>query len=155
MDLQMMSYNPFWYLVIFQWTLRLLASLSSPSISFSWNSCYTQLIESSQHFFFLSFTFLKHSFIHFFFHWQLEMWLLKDNKAWFHSMPEPLSVSSAHCSFVCTIFFYSEQYNILVLVINAFMWSSSAKRMLLDCAPRQRTSTRSIQSWASAHSLFA
>lgn len=52
------------------------------------------------------------------------------------SVSPPLTANS----FVCTIFFYSEQYNILVLVINAFMWSSSAKRMLLDCAPRQRTS---------------
>lgn len=85
--------------------------------------------------------------------WQCGVWKLTRHG----SLACPgLSFAPRHTtkSFVCTIFFYSEQYNTLVLVINAFMWSSSAKRMLLDCAPRQHTSARSIQSQASAHSLL-
>lgn len=90
-----------------------------------------------------------------FFHQHSEMWYPKDNQSWIPACCASFSFPLTANSFVCTIFFYPEQYNIWVLVINAFMWSSSAKRMLLDWAPRQHTSTRSIPSQASAHSLFA
>lgn len=141
--------------------VTLLSQSSSSILSLMTLGCYIKPVELSKNkapWFFLSFFFFcfKCSFIHFF--------PINISKCGFWKItrlvPVPchsLSLSSLLTanSFVCTIFFYSEQYNILVLVINAFMWSSSAKRMLLDRAPRQCTSTRSIQSWASAHSLFA